>query len=142
MNKLKIYDAKEVTNNFGKFYTNLGKDLADSINTDGIILNEYLSKIEINLKTIYLNPITAAAIIKYINNLPAENSSGYDNISNNFLKQVKYSIIEPLTHIFNLSRLNREFLEQMKLAEIIPCSKKEKTFDSQLQTNIPNYHSL
>ena len=72
MNKLKIYDAKEVTNNFGKFYTNLGKDLADSINTDGIILNEYLSKIEINLKTIYLNPITAAAIIKYINNLPAE----------------------------------------------------------------------
>ena len=58
VNKIKIYEAKEVANNFGKFFANLGKDLADSINTDGIILNEYLSKIDINPKTIYLNPIT------------------------------------------------------------------------------------
>ena len=44
VNKIKIYDAKVVANNFGKFYADLGKDLAKSINTDGIKLNEYLSK--------------------------------------------------------------------------------------------------
>ena len=120
MNKIKIYDAKVVANNFGKFYADLGKELAESINTEGIKLNEYLSKIDVNLKTIYLNHITPMEIIKYINKLPAKDSSGYDNISNNFLKQVKYTIIEPLMHIFNLSLSTGEFPEQMKLAEVIP----------------------
>ena len=63
-------------------------------------------------------------IIKYINKLPVKNSSGYDNISNNFLKQVKYAIIKPLIHIFNLSLSTGEFPEQMKLAEVIPLFKK------------------
>ena len=72
----------------------------------------------------YLNCITPSEIKIYREKLPAKNSSGYDNISNNFLKQVKYAIIEPLMHIFNLSLSTGEFPDEMKLSEVIPLFKK------------------
>ena len=38
----------------------------------------------------------------------------YNIYDNKLLKQIKYSILKPLTHIFNLSFKNGEFPETMK----------------------------
>ena len=56
--------------------------------------------------------------------LPSKNSLGYDNFSNKLLKEIKYSISKPLTHLFNLSFKNGEFPETMKLSKVIPLYKK------------------
>ena len=72
----------------------------------------------------YLDPITPAEIKQLINKLPAKDSSGYNNISNNLLKHIKESMIKPLTYIFNLSLSSGIFPDNMKLAEIIPLYKK------------------
>ena len=72
----------------------------------------------------YLDPITPTEIKQLINKLPAKDSSGYDNISNNLLKHIKDSVVSPLTYIFNLSLSNGVFPTNMKLAEIIPLYKK------------------
>ena len=77
-----------------------------------------------NPKTIYLHHITPNEIKKYIDTLPTKTSSRYDNISNKLLKQIKYSILNPLTHIFNLSLMSGVFPKNMKLSEIIPLYKK------------------
>ena len=77
-----------------------------------------------NPKTLYLHQITPSEIKRYIDKLPSKNSSGYDNISNKLLKQIKYTILKPLTHIFNLSIVSGVFPANMKLSEVIPLYKK------------------
>ena len=72
----------------------------------------------------YLDPITPTEIKQLINKLPAKDSSGYDNISNNLLKHIIESVVSPLTYIFNLSLSNGVFPTNRKLAEIIPLYKK------------------
>ena len=71
-----------------------------------------------------LHYISPNEIEKYINKLTTKDSSGYDNISNTLLKKIKYTVLEPLTHIFNLSITSGEFPENLKLSEIIPLYKK------------------
>ena len=94
--------------------------MAESIHIENITLKEYLQKIEVNSNTMYLNCITPSEKKIYREKLPAKTSVGYDNISNNFLKQVKHAIIEPLMHIFNLSLSTDEFPDEMKLSEVSP----------------------
>ena len=77
-----------------------------------------------NPKMLYLYHITPNEIKKYIDKLPAKNSSGYDNISNKLLKQIKYTILNPLIHIFNLSISSGVFPENRKTSEIVPLYKK------------------
>ena len=87
-----------------------------------------MAKITRNKHSLYLHPILNTEIIEHIDRLPPKNSSGYDNISNKLLKKIKYSILTPLSHIFNLSLKSGIFPTEMKLAEIIPLYKKgEKT---------------
>ena len=83
-----------------------------------------MKNIQRNPKTIYLYHITPNEIKKYIDTLPSKTSSGYDNISNKLLKQIKHTILNPLTHVFNLSLMSGVFPENMKLSEIIPLYKK------------------
>ena len=97
---------------------------ANKIHENGPSINDYLKNIKTNPNTMYLHPITPTEILRYINRLPSKNSSGYDGISNHFLKSIKHAITTPLAKIFNLSISTGEFPENMKLAEVIPLFKK------------------
>ena len=121
---VECYDPHDISNHFGKFYSKLGENVVKSIPESKLTPNHYLSKLQINPKTLYLHQITPSEIKKYINKLPSKDSSGYDNISNKLLKQIKYSILKPLAHIFNLSIVSGVFPANMKLSEIIPLYKK------------------
>ena len=123
---INISNPIEISNHFGKFYANLGESLAKDIKSERNKINEFLAKIPRCLNTLFLNPITKSEINHYIDKLPPKNSFGYDNISNKLLKQIKHSILTPLTHIFNLSLKNGIFPDNMKLAEIIPLYKKRE----------------
>ena len=124
-----IHNPIEISNHFGKFYADLGGSLANSIKLNENKINDFLTKIPRCNQSLYLTPITKTEIVHYIDKLPPKNSSGYDNISNKLLKKIKYSILTPLLHIFNLSLKNGIFPTDMKLAEIIPLYKKgEKTY--------------
>ena len=103
------YDAKEVADKFGKFYSTIGANLAQNIDKNETNVMKFLNKIKRNDKTMYLDPITPTEIKQLINKLPAKDSSGYDNISNNLLKHIKESVVSPLTYIFNLSLSNGVF---------------------------------
>ena len=74
-----------------------------------------------------MRPVSSLEIEKLINNLPNKKSSGYDNLSNVLLKQIKNSIIYPLTIISNHSITDGEFPHDMKAADVLPLYKsKEK----------------
>ena len=63
-----FYGAEEVDNQLGKFYSELGATLAQSINSKYAMINEYLSKMHRNKKFLFLQPIAADEIKKYIDN--------------------------------------------------------------------------
>ena len=59
--------------------------------------------------------------------MPRKNSSGYDNISNILLKELKPCLLKPLSFIFNKSITTGIFPERMKSVDIFPVFKnKEK----------------
>lgn len=124
VDNIKYHETKDVANQFGKYYSEIGAKLANKIKTTDHDNKYYLNKITTNPKTMYIHNITSSAIIKYINKLPSKNSSGYNNNSNILLKQIKFAIAKPLTHIFKISFTSGIFPKKMKLSEIIPLYKK------------------
>ena len=115
---IKVFDKKAITNEFGRFYAIMGKDLAGNINNQ-----DYLIKIERNPRSILLKHTTQEEIRKLIEGLPNKTSSGWDGISNILLKKLSSSLLCPLNIIFNQSIHKGEFPTQMKKAEIIPLYK-------------------
>ena len=121
---IKYHDAKEVSNQFGTYYSELGEKLSLKLQTKSNSITDYLEKIKNNPKTLFMSAITTKEIQKHIDKLPAKNSSGYDNISNILLKRIKLSISKPLSIIFNQSLQTGQFPENMKIAKIIPLFKR------------------
>ena len=62
VDKIKYYDSKLIANKFGEFYSNMVANLAGSINTNGLSINDYLNKIKVNPNSMYLQPITPSEI--------------------------------------------------------------------------------
>ena len=56
-------------------------------------------------------------------NLKNGKSPGYDNISNDIPKHTVDSIVQPLTHVINLSFSEGFFPSQLKIAKIVPIFK-------------------
>ena len=79
-----------------------------------------------------MQPVTTQELEKLVNNLPNKKSSGYDNLSNVLLKQIKPSIINPLTLICNNSITEGEFPHDMKAADVSPLHKSK---ERQIVTN-------
>ena len=57
--------------------------------------------------------------------MPSKASSGYDKISNNLLKVIKYEITSPLTDLFNKSMSQGKFPNAMKLSDVVPLHKSK-----------------
>ena len=63
-------------------------------------------------------------------NLPAKNSSGYDEILNNLLKNLCPSLLTPLERIFNKSLNDGVFPKLMKKADVTPLFKSKRENDA------------
>ncbi|KAF0751639.1 Reverse transcriptase domain-containing protein [Aphis craccivora] len=75
-------------------------------------------------------------IIKAIKALKDDSSAGLDGISVKILKLNIYSLIKPLSHIFNLAIATSTFPECFKISVITPIHKKGD------KSNIENYRPI
>ena len=89
VDNLDIKDPNEITNEFGKYFSAIGKKIAMKGGNSNIHINSYLTKIPINEKSVFLTPCTETEIKNLINILPNKLSSGYNDISNLLLKKVE-----------------------------------------------------
>ena len=120
------HEHKLIAEEFAKHFSGVGKQYAEQIPSPIKNINHYLSHIPDNTKTIFMKPVLPSEIDKIIVNLPNKYSSGYDNLSNILLKQIKHSIIHPLTIISNHSLTEGEFPHGMKAADVSPLYKSKK----------------
>ena len=79
-------------------------------------------------KSMFLTPVTSVEIDRIISTLKSKNSSGYDSISNTLLKNLKQSLVLPLTIIFNKSLQEGVFPSAMKLSDVTPLYKTKERY--------------
>ena len=120
---IKVYNRKSTANEFGKFYANLGGNLASKIQDSTMTPEHYLTQIPRTLNSLVLAETLATEIQKIIDRLPNKTSSGHDSISNVLLKEIRSAITYPLQIIFNQSIVSGVFPNLMKIAKIIPLYK-------------------
>ena len=125
-NNISYYDAKNITNSLGEYFSTVGENYANKIPTSNKTIESYLGKIPINTNSIYLSPTDKNEIKKLIGKLENKHSSGYDKISNIILKRIQISITTPLEIIFNKSLESGIFPQKMKIADIFPLFKNKE----------------
>ena len=117
-----VTDPKDIANELCNHYSTVGKKLSSKILT----LKTYVSKIMRNSNSLFMSPTTRDEILLLIDKLPSKRSSGYDNLDNVLLKQLKFEIATPLEIVFNKSLQMGTFPCQMKNAEVIPLYKNKE----------------
>ena len=74
-------------------------------------------------KTLFLSPTDLLEIESIIASLKCKKSSGHDNISSQFMKQIKHNVSKPIANIINKYMENGIVPNIFKLAKIIPIYK-------------------
>ena len=132
VNSQTIINEKEIASKFNNYFTNIGKNLADNIDTS----NKHPFDHYLHSPSIYkfhFKQTNPNKIISVINNLPMKTSSAHDKISCIILKEIKYIIAEPLSLVVNQAFNTGLFPSKLKLAKVIPLFKKGD------RTSIGNY---
>ena len=128
VDQVEILNDKVIANEFGKYFSNVGKEFATRVGDPKNKIAYYSDKILGNPNSIYFYPTSETEIRKLIENLPNKSSSGHNKISNILLKKICPIITQPLVLIFNLSLLHGVFPSRMKLPEITPLHKGSELY--------------
>ena len=130
------YSPMEITKGFCDHFATVGKTYSDKVQPPRVLVETYNEKINMSNISMFLSPTDREEIKSLIMNLPAKNSSGCDDISNNLLKKLCSSLLSLLEKIFNKSLNEGVFPELMKLADICPL------FKSKLENDANNYRPI
>ena len=71
----------------------------------------------------FIYPVSLSELLSTVKSLPSKLSSGYDKIPLKIIKNVIYSVADPLLKIINKSFCNGVFPDALKIAKIIPLFK-------------------
>jgi len=77
----------------------------------------------------FLSPTSPDEICAIISKFQNKSSTGLDGISAKVLKLLPHSLINCLTHIFNLSLAYGKFIDSFKTSKVIPIYKKNEKSD-------------
>lgn len=121
INNIEITDRKALTRKFNNYFSTIGQNLANNI-PPSMMKPEYNLTFEQN--SIFITPTCPTEIEKIVTRLKNKKSSGYDGISNDFVKRHIQNLKIPLSKIVNKSISDGVFPQSMKLSKIIPIYKK------------------
>ena len=125
--KLTHYKGNVIAEEFAKYFSTVGREFANRIPSSNTPIAKYIDKISPCGKSMFFSPTDHVEIMKLIESLPNKTSTGFDDVSNVLLKELKDCICRPLSVIFNKSINNGEFPSTMKNSETIALHKsKEK----------------
>ena len=108
---------------FNDYFTNIGPELASSIDSNVGHFTDYI--IGQSKTSLFFTPTNENEILKIVQSLESSKSCGHDEISANLLKKIIFYILAPLNYIFNLSFTSGSFPDAMKIAKVIPIFKKD-----------------
>ncbi len=112
-------NSLETANIFNKFFSNVGKQLQESIPIvhEPIMTNNRLAPV------FEFTPVSVECVSEVMKDLSPSKSCGVDGLTSRLLKSAGPAIIGPITHIINRSISTRTFPDQWKMACITPLHK-------------------
>ena len=122
LNNVTITDPDEIANEFNRYFINIGRSLADQIQSIHSS-QDYLPQHNKPTSNFSFNPVNEECIAKFIVKLKNKSSFGYDSISNKLIKSAGHVLVKPLTVIVNQSLHTGVYPSQLKLSRIKPLFK-------------------
>ena len=130
-----ITNPTQITDSFNKFFTNIGKNLADSIdNEDPYSFKKFLDKPI--LQSFNLCETSAPEIKYLMGKINPKKSTGSDDLPGIFINISAPLVAETLSKLFNLSICKGEYPDTLKIAKVIPIFKKGE------HTDMNNYRPI
>ena len=123
VNGSQVSNEAEIAEHFNEFFSNIGKQQAESIPPSSKDFSTYLQNPATS--KFRFATVSEADICKVISKFKPKNSAGDDNLSLKLLKSLKMKISSPLATVINHSFHCGIFPEVMKLAKVLPLFKKE-----------------
>ena len=123
-------DSKKIADEFNQYFASIGKITSDTVPSCNSSFERHIDTR--NQCSFFMNPIDPNDIILASKSLKPKLSQGYDNISTKLAKDTINEVAHPLAHIFNLSFVNGEVPDYLKLAKVIPI---HKSGNNQMFTN-------
>ena len=117
----------EISNIFNDFFVNIGRDIAESVDSGPDDHRQYLNHIN-QPNSFFFRPVTPIDISVIIKSLKNK-SSNINNFSVKILKSICDLISLPLTQIINHSLINSNFPDSLKIARITPIFKEGEKSD-------------
>ena len=120
----KIDDPDKISNEFCKYFTEIGNKFASKIPKPRTPFHNHLTnKVTQN---IFMFPTNPKEILKLIYKMKPKKSAGPDNISSQLVKQLASSIKQPISEIINKSLQTGKIPKAWKLAKIVPIYKSKQ----------------
>ena len=122
INNITMDDPKQVTNDFNDYFVNIASKSVSNLPQLPHNLQKYL--LSPTLNSLYFQPTTLFEIKKLVNNIQPQNSFGTDEVPSSILKTTPDNVLFALTHVFNLSLINGDFISGFKTAKVVLIPKK------------------
>ena len=110
----------EIANGFNEYFATVGSKIAQEIVKPDEKAEDFVGG---SSKVFKFQEICRESIIVYASKLKNKHSAGWDGLSSHVLKQITPSLIDPLTHIFNLSLRTGYIPPEFKVSRVIPLYK-------------------
>ena len=123
VNNITITDPTSIANEFNTFFTRVGRDIVDGIEPTTREPTDYIPTPATPPPTLRLDSISQHQIVDIISAMDPKSSTDSNGISMKMLKNIKYQISEPLSHLFSLSVSTGVFPSKLKTSKTIPIYK-------------------
>ena len=133
VNKADIFDTKTMADEFNKFFTNIGTDLANKIPNASKRFDFYITKVNTSMES---QSLSIKELKDAFFSLKINKSPGHDGMSFNVIKKCFDESCEPLKYLFNLSIVKGNFCDDLKISKVTPIYKADKS------SNISNYRPI
>jgi hypothetical protein len=128
VNNIQIDDPKEITEEFAKYFANVGRTQSNKIPSSKKTCQEYLDQNYFNNSAFFI-PTDYIEICEIIRKMKSSNTKGYDEISSVMLKNIKENIAFPISILINRSLLEGQFPDDLKIAKVVPLYKTKSKDD-------------
>ena len=117
-----VTSKKEICNEFNRFFTNVGPELAKGIKTpENCDIYETMG--DSNSQSVFLENVTEFELLKLAKNCRNKHSTDCDDLSMYVVRATFASVLKPFKYICNLSLKSGIFPDGMKVAKVIPLFK-------------------
>ena len=115
-----ISDNIVIADSFNEYFVNVGKGISQKI-TSTVDPLSYMDYSNQCIPELVVTEDSVKRIISQLNN----SAAGYDGLPASIMKQLDSAYIIPLTYMINLSIVQGDFPDEMKLAKVLPIYKSE-----------------